>query len=73
MRSELVFFAAAFISNRSLLTLVASKATRGMHRSDARLEDTSNVVLQLCGRTNPIAGSIHSFPQVRRIERATCL
>ena len=47
MRSELVFVAATFISNRYLLTLVASKATRGMHRPDARLEDTSNVVLQI--------------------------
>ena len=61
MRSELVFMAAALISNRYLLTLVASKATRRMHRPDARLEDTSNVVLQLCGRTNPISGGIHSF------------
>ena len=61
MRSGLVFAAAALISNRYLLTLVASKATRRMHRPDARLEDSSNVVLQLCGRTNPIAGSVHSL------------
>jgi hypothetical protein len=65
MRSELVFVAAAVTSNRYLLTLIASKATRKMHRPDARLEDTSNVVLQLCGRRNPIAGARH-FRQVNR-------
>jgi hypothetical protein len=65
MRSELVFVAAAVTSNRYLLTLVASKATRRMHRPDARLEDTSNVVLQLCGRRNPIVGARY-FGQVNR-------
>ena len=57
MRSELVFGATAYVSNRYLLTGVASKATRMLHRPNVRLEDTSNSVLRFLGRTNPIAGS----------------
>lgn len=67
MRSELVFNATALISNRYLLTLVAAKATRRMHRPDARLEDTSNVVFQLCGRANPTIAGINSILRVHRI------
>jgi hypothetical protein len=53
MRSELVFGATARESNRYLLTCVASKATRMLHRPDTRLEDTSNAVLRFCGHANP--------------------
>jgi hypothetical protein len=67
MRSELIFNAAAFISNRYLLTLVAAKATRQLHRPDARLEDTSNTVLQLCGRATSTIGGINSILRVQRI------
>ena len=55
MRSDLVFGATAQVSNRYLLTSIASKATRKLHRPDSRLEDTSNDVLRLFGRSNPIA------------------
>jgi hypothetical protein len=56
MRSELVFGAAAHISNRYLLTRIASKATRMFHRPHSRLEETSNDVFRLFGRVNPLAG-----------------
>jgi len=55
MRSDLVFSAAAQVSNRYLLTSIASKATRMLHRPNRRLEDTSNNVLRLFGRANPLA------------------
>jgi len=57
MRSELVFGASARVSNRYLLASIASKATRMLHRSNRRLEDTSNEVFRRFGRANPIARS----------------
>jgi hypothetical protein len=44
MRSELVFAAMAYISNRLLLTTLAAKATRKLHRPNTRIEDTTNDV-----------------------------
>jgi hypothetical protein len=55
MRSELVFGAAANVSNRYLLTSVASKATRMLHRPHVRLEDTLNDVFSAFGYADPIA------------------
>ncbi len=49
MRSELVFAATAHVTNRYLLTSIASKATRMLHRPNSRLEDTSNDVFRLFG------------------------
>jgi hypothetical protein len=54
MRSELVFNAVANVSNRYLLVRAASKAMRLLHRPHTRLEDTTNEVLRLFGRTYPI-------------------
>jgi hypothetical protein len=34
-----------------------------LHRLDACLEDASEVVLQLFGRTEPISGAVRSFLQ----------
>jgi hypothetical protein len=45
MRSELVFDAVRVVSNRFLLTKAASKATRKLHRRNARMQDTINDVL----------------------------
>ena len=53
MRSELVFVAAAFISNRHPLTLVASKATRRLHRPNSSVE--SQVVFQSQGDLHELA------------------
>ena len=55
MRSHVVFGAISNVPNRYLLARLASKAVRGMHRPGARIEDTTNGVLALVGRTSPIA------------------
>jgi hypothetical protein len=57
MRSELVFGAMANVSNRFLLTRLASKATRSLHRPHDRIQDTTNVVLVLFRAMNPMAGT----------------
>jgi hypothetical protein len=84
MRSELVFAAMAYVSNRFLLTRLVSKATRKLHRPNTRIQDTTNDVFVRCGRTNPIADgpyagywqSLFSYPTVgdpiiRRKSRAS--
>jgi len=55
MRSELVFAAMAYVSNRFLLTRLVSKATRKLHRPNTRIQGTTNDVFVRCGRANPIA------------------
>jgi hypothetical protein len=42
MRSELIFGATAYVSNRYLLVMLASKAARKLHRPNTRIEDTAN-------------------------------
>ena len=54
MRSELVFNAMAYVSNRFLLTKLASMATRKFHRPNTRLQDTTNDVFVHFNRANPI-------------------
>ncbi len=53
MRSELVFGAMAHISNRFLLTKLASKATRKFHRPNTRIQDTTNEVFVRFSRSSP--------------------
>jgi hypothetical protein len=55
MRSELVFEAMAKVPNRYLLSILAAKAARAMHRPGARMEDSANDVLVHLSRHNPIA------------------
>jgi hypothetical protein len=62
MRSELVFGAMAHVSNRFLLTKLASKATRKFHRPSSRIQDTTNNVLVRFSRSNPIQ-RVRYFPQ----------
>jgi hypothetical protein len=57
MRSNLVFGALAYISNRYLLTRLASKATRKLHRPNTRIQETTNNVLVRFSRASPIAGA----------------
>jgi hypothetical protein len=66
MRSELVFSAMTYVSNRFLLTKLASKATRKFHRPNTRIQDTTNDVFECFTRANPIAeapytGNLHSL------------
>jgi hypothetical protein len=55
MRSELVFRAMTYVSNRFLLTKVAAKATRKFHRPNTRIQDTTNEVLGRFRHANPLA------------------
>ena len=55
MRSDLVFGAIKQVSNRFLLVRTLAKATRGLHKSGTRIEDTTDVALIRFGCANPIA------------------
>ena len=54
MRSDLVFGAITNVPNRFLLSQLASKTARKLHRSGTRMQDTANDVLVRFGRANPI-------------------
>jgi hypothetical protein len=57
MRSDLVFGAMGDVPNRYLLTRLASKAVRAMHKPGVRIADTTNDVLERFSRANPIASN----------------
>jgi hypothetical protein len=65
MRSELVFNAMAHVSNRFLLTKLASKATRKLHRPNSRLQDTTNDAFVRFSRANALAqmAEVRCIPQ----------
>ena len=54
MRSELVFGAMTHVSNRFLLTKLASKATRKFHRPNTCIQETTNDVFVRLSRSSPI-------------------
>ena len=54
MRSELIFGAMTHVSNRFLLTKLAAKATRKLHKPNTRIPDTTNEVLMCFIRSGPI-------------------
>jgi hypothetical protein len=58
MRSDLVFGALSHVSNRYQLCMLASKATRKLHKPNTRVQDTANQVLARFHTTNP--GSLTS-------------
>ena len=73
MRSELVFRAMTYVSNRFLLTKVAAKATREFHRPNTRIQDTTNEVLGRFRHANPLAvvsciGNLEPFPHSAQAE-----
>jgi hypothetical protein len=73
MRSELVFGAAKYVSNRFLLTRLASKAIRKFHKPNTRTEDTTNDVFLRFSHANPSAGAsceeyLQSFPYIVQAE-----
>ena len=53
MRSDLVFDAMTYVSNRFLLTVLAAKATRKLHRPNTRIQETANDVLVRFSASNP--------------------
>ena len=72
MRSELIFGAMTYVSNRFLLTRLASKATRSFHRPNTRIQDTVNAVFEHFTHANPLArvpyaGNLQSFPALRKV------
>jgi hypothetical protein len=76
MRSELIFGAMTYVSNRFLLTRLAAKATRSFHRPNSRIEDTANEVFRRFTRGNPlagpsVAGDPQSYPPVAQGENHT--
>jgi hypothetical protein len=73
MRSELIFGAMTYVSNRFLLTRLAAKATRSFHRPNTRIEDTANEVFKHFTHINPLAGApyagnLQPFPRASRGE-----
>jgi hypothetical protein len=77
MRSDLIFAAMTHVSNRFLLTRLASKATRSFHRPNTRIEDTANEVFELFTHANPLAGvsyagNLQSFPCAAQDETNSC-
>jgi hypothetical protein len=62
MRSELIFGAMAHVSNRFLLTKLASKATRKFHRPNTRIQDTANDVFLRFSRSSPMP-AVRCIPQ----------
>jgi hypothetical protein len=55
MRSELVFTAMTHVSNRFLLSMVAARAARKLHRPNTRIQETVNDVLVRLRHEDPIA------------------
>jgi hypothetical protein len=62
VRSDLVFGAMANVSNPYLLSQLASKAARKLHKSGARMQDTTNDVLLRFSRSTP-NGCGQALPQ----------
>jgi hypothetical protein len=67
VRSELIFSAMTYVSNRFLLTRLASQATRRFHRPNSRIEDTADEVFERFSCVDPLApasyaGNLQSFP-----------
>jgi hypothetical protein len=54
MRSDLVFGATTHVPNRFLLTQLASKAVRKVHRPGTRMQDTANSVFAHFSFSNPL-------------------
>nr|WP_251106630.1 DNA-directed RNA polymerase subunit omega [Alloacidobacterium dinghuense] len=69
MRSELVFGAMTHVSNRFLLTKLAARATRKLHRPNTRIQETMNDVLVRFSHANPLGGVPHTG-NVQRFRRA---
>ena len=72
MRSKLVFDATAHVSNRYLLTRLASTATRKLHRPNTRIQETTNEVLVGFSRVSPIASArLTEIPIATPLRRAS--
>ena len=54
MRAELVSGAIKHNPNRYSLSRIVSRATRGLHRPNSRMEDTLNDAFRLLSNTPPV-------------------
>jgi len=61
MRSELVFRVATYISNRYLLTKIASKAIRELHRPNTRIQQTTNDALIRFSQVDPLSPEPNNY------------
>lgn len=73
MRSELVVGATTYVSNRFLLTRLASKAIHKLHKPTMRIEDTTNQAFVRFGHANPLAAAscvynLQPFRYIVRVE-----
>jgi hypothetical protein len=72
MRSEVVFGATTYVSNRFLLARLASMAIRKLHKPNTRIEDTTNDVFVRFSHSNPLAGAsyVHDLQPLPYIVQA---
>ncbi len=71
MRSELVFGAMKYVSNRYLLTRLAANATRKFHRPYSRVEETTSDVLTRFSQADPLGDeALVDRPVKQRLRRA---
>ena len=73
MRSDLIFGATVYVSNRYLLVMLASKAARKLHRPNTRMEDTANDAFARFACAQPKAdaprtGNLQQFPSTAKAE-----
>jgi hypothetical protein len=72
MRSELIFGATTYVSNRFLLTRLASKAIRKFHKSNTRIEDTTNDIIRTLQSCQPVSRCVLCLrPAVRPLHCAS--
>ena len=69
MRSNLVYGALTHVKNRYQLCLLASKATRKLHKPNTRLQDTMNDVLIHFRAEDPLGKSVRQTETVRKEQR----
>jgi hypothetical protein len=66
MRSELVFGAMKYVSNRYLLTRLTAKATRKLHWPHSRIQETTNDVLVRFSQADPLAHQARVLSLLKR-------
>ncbi len=69
MRSNLIYGALTHVKNRYQLCLLASKATRKLHKPNTRLQDTMNEVLYQFRSENPMGRPARQAEVTRKEER----
>jgi hypothetical protein len=72
MRSELVTSALKHVPSRYMLTHLAAKAIRGLHRPNSRIAETANQVLLRFSSSDPMARKPKPLsPETAELRRAS--